>query len=96
MFEGRPTSWYFKLRVNNKAKGSKYIARCLDELDEKRAIVRAEDLYLSFHGQIDEEGMPVRRYKVVELIKEWILLNEDRNGAGSMSVFTLRAKISSL
>ena len=48
MFEGRPTSWYFKLRVNNKAKGSKYIARCLDELDEKRAIVRAEDLYLSF------------------------------------------------
>ena len=25
MFEGRPTSWHFKLRVNNKAKGSKYI-----------------------------------------------------------------------
>ena len=70
MFEGRPTSWYFKLRVNNKAKGSKYIVICLDELDDKRAIVKAEDLHLSFQGAIDEEGMPVRRYKVVELIKE--------------------------
>ena len=50
MFEGRPTSWYFKLRVNQKAKGSKYIVRCLDELDEKRAILKAEDLYLSFQG----------------------------------------------
>ena len=96
MFEGRPTSWYFKLRVNNKAKGSKYIVRCLDELDEKRAILKAEDLYLAFQGDIDEEGVPVRRYKVVDLIKEWILLNEERNRAGSMALTTLRAKVSSL
>ena len=96
MFEGRPTSWYFKYRVNNKAKGSKYIVRCLDELDEKRAILKAEDLYLAFQGDIDEEGVPVRRYKVVDLIKEWILLNEERNRAGSMALTTLRAKVSSL
>ena len=54
------------------------------------------DLYLSFQGDIDEEGVPVRRYKVKELIKELIFLNEERNRAGSMALSTLRAKVSSL
>ncbi len=68
----------------------------MDELDEKRAIIKAEDLYLAFHGEIDEEGVPIRRYKVIDLIKEWILFNEERNRAGSMFLSTLRAKVSSL
>ena len=93
---GRPTSWYFKLRVNTKAKGSKYVVKCLDELDEKKAILKAEDLYLTFQGVLNQEGLPVRRYKLVDLIKESIFLNEERNRAGSMSLSTLRAKISSL
>ena len=86
MLEDRPNSWYFKLRVKNKARGSKYVVRCLDELDVTRAITKAEDLYLALKTEIDDSGEPIKRYKVKELIREWILLNEERNRAGNLAL----------
>ncbi len=94
-------SWHYSQLVKGKRTGrdfkfSTYITRCLDEVVLDRAIKKAYDLCIAFVNELDEEGILVRRYKIVELIKEWILLNEDRNRAGRMSLSTVIAKVSSL
>jgi integrase len=101
MFTDRSYSWHYRQHIKGKrtgrnVKGSSYINRCLDELDLEKAIKKAEDLYFLLSKNVDEDGEPIQRFKVVDLIKEWILLNEERNRAGSMSLSTLRAKVSSL
>ncbi len=101
MYEDRDYSWHYRQLIKGKrnqrgVRGSSYINRCLDEPDLAKAILKAEDLYLSIQGDTDEQGEPIRRYKVKDLIKEWIFLNEERNRAGSMALSTLRAKVSSL
>ena len=101
MFTDRFYSWHYRQlikgkRSGRKVKGSTYINRCLDELDLDKAIKKAEDLYFLISKNVDKTGEPVRRLKVVDLIKEWILLNEERNRAGSISLSTLRAKVGSL
>ena len=101
MFADRFYSWHYRQlikgkRSGRKVKGSTYINRCLDELDLDKAIKKAEDLYFLISKNVEKTGEPVRRLKVVDLIKEWILLNEERNRAGSISLSTLRAKVGSL
>jgi len=101
MYEDRDYSWHYRQLIKGKrnqrgAKGSTYINRCLYELDLARAILKAEDLYLSLQGEIDDKGELVKRYKVKDLIKEWISINEERNRAGNISLSTLKAKLSSL
>ena len=101
MYKDRDYSWHYRQLIKGKrsqrgVRGSSYINRCLDEPDLAKAILKAEDLYLSIQGDTDEQGEPIRRYKVKDLIKEWIFLNEERNRAGSMALSTLRAKVSSL
>jgi len=56
---------------------------------------RSGGFCLDFVSELDEEGIIELSYKVVELIKEWILLNEERNRAVSISLYILRAKVSS-
>ena len=101
MYEDRDYSWHYRQLIKGKrnqrgVRGSSYINRCLDEPDLAKAILKAEDLYLSIQGEIDDKGEPIKRYKVKGLIKEWISINEERNRAGNMSLSTLRAKVSSL
>ena len=101
MYEDRDHSWHYRQLIKGKrnqrgVRGSSYINRCLDEPDLAKAILKAEDLYLSIQGDTHEKGEPIRRHKVKDLIKEWIFLNEERNRAGSMALSTLRAKVSSL
>ena len=50
MFAARPNSCFFKLEVINKSKFSKYMFRGFDQLDEKRAIIKSEDLYIGLQG----------------------------------------------
>lgn len=101
MYSDRSYSWHYRQLIQGKrnqrdTKGSTYINRCLDELDLGKAIKKAEDLYLSIQGEIDKKGEPIKRYKVKELIKEWIRINEGRQRVGSLSLATVRAKVSSL
>jgi len=101
MYEDRKYSWHYRQLIKGKrnkrgVKGSAYINRCLDELDLVKAIQKAEDLYFELQGEIDEKGEPIKRHKVKELIREWILLNEERNRSGNLALSTLRAKVSSL
>ena len=101
MFTDRSYSWHYRQLIKGKrtgrdVKGSTYINRCLDEVDLVKAIKKAEELYFSIQGVIDEQGAPIKRYKVKDLIKEWIILNEDRQRAGSLSSATVKAKVSSL
>lgn len=101
MYEDRDYSWHYRQLIKGKRNkrgqsGSTYINRCLDELDLAKAIQKATDLYLALQGEIDEQGEPIQRHKVRDLIKEWIVLNEDRQRAGQITLSTLRAKVSSL
>ena len=101
MYEDRNYSWHYRQLIKGKrnkrgVKGSTYINRCLDELDLAKAIQKATYLYLALQVEIDAQSEPIQRHTIRELIKEWILLNEDRQRAGQITLSTLRCKVSSL
>ena len=73
MYEDRDYSWHYRQLIKGKrnqrgVRGSSYINRCLDEPDLAKAILKAEDLYLSLKVEIDDKGEKIKRYKVKDLI----------------------------